>query len=185
MKTLFFYILLLSIGVSFSQTKNKVSLQFLGSSYSYYTLSYERSIIDFENSNLLLGSGFSFRKTPGNSHVYLTRELKELPLFFNNSFYLKYTLLNKRKLKPHISTGYLYSKLINKNDVGDSWQGVSRLKEYVPISPSLFINLGSSLYLKERLGVNLDVFLYKELRDFERFTSHYLVFFGIGVVYDL
>ena len=68
--------------------------------------------------------------------------------------------------------------------MGDSWQGIYRLKEYRPVLPSLLINIGASYYVKKRLGINLDVFLYKELNDFDRFPGNPFLFFGVGAAYD-
>ena len=100
---------LLLVGTSFSQNNNKISLQFLRSSINYWTLSYERNIINFKNSNLSLGSGFGLRKPTSNSYIYGTYEHKEAPLFFNNSIYLKYTLLKKENL-THIYFWAIYTQ---------------------------------------------------------------------------
>lgn len=180
-----FLILICKIGSS--QRNNRVYIQFLGSTYSYYTLGYERELLELKESNLAIGTGASIWKSKSKSFVENSYPwlYKESPMFFHSSVYIKYTKSMNDKLIPHISLGSVYSTLVNKNNVGDSWRYISRLKEYSPLNPSLFLNIGSSFYFNEKIGVNLDAYLSKE---FNHFDSHilYNYFFtmGIGIVYD-
>jgi hypothetical protein len=175
-----------SVEIFFSQKQNKVSLQLLGSSYSYWTLNYERNVFSFENSNILVGSGINIRKSSSNS--YSARNdgyiYKEAPTFFNNSLYLKYVMLRKNKIRPHTTLGYVYSILINKDKVGDTWQGKEDRKNFTKDFPAFYTNIGSSFYFKENIGINADFFLFKLTRNFNRLSYNYLISFGLGIVCD-
>lgn len=56
-------------------------------------------------------------------------------------------------------------------------------KEYTPFLPSLYLSPGVSYYIKKRLEINVDLFLYKELYNLNDYSRNYSVFFGIEVAY--
>ncbi|MCT4581598.1 MAG: hypothetical protein N4A35_09290 [Flavobacteriales bacterium] len=180
-----FFVLLLGSQTGITQSLNKFSLQFLGSTYSPWTLGYERSILR-SKPNIIAGIGVGVWKSKHKTYVSGTYpwEYKSSPVFFHHSIYCKYVVPLSNNFKPHVSIGSVYSKLVNKNKVGDEWKHIHRLQEYSPIVPSIFVNVGMTYYWNKRLGINLDFYSYKEYQNIDIAMGDVILFAGGGIVYS-
>ncbi len=186
MQKLFIIFFILSSQLIIAQSRHKVSLQFLGSTYSPWTLGYERNVF-VKKPKIIVGIGLGAWKSKDKTYVTGTFpwEYKSAPIFFHNSIYLKYLLSSNERLNPHVSIGSVYSVIANKSKVGNEWKNISRLDEYSPIEPSMFFNLGLTYDINKKFGVNSDVYLYKEYQEFNETIVNSILFFGVGLVYNL